>query len=178
MQRSRCAIRRNARVSPPIVTCKIFRGRWTSASISPARLENCGPQGLSPFSFGSFTARLKSCPDTKPSSAQALNSILFRKVRTPRAKTGHVPSNYGTAEAVPFLKTSSHADSEGHCAVPPGPLTTRHSRAGLQVVSSPFDKLRAGSTGLRCGAHSELCLLQERGCRARLQVWGWDSVFR
>jgi hypothetical protein len=25
---------------------------------------------------------------------------------------------------------------------------SRHSRAGLQIVPSPFDKLRAGSTGL------------------------------
>jgi hypothetical protein len=30
------------------------------------------------------------------------------------------------------------------------PQPTRHSRAGLQVVPSPFDKLRAGSAGLFC----------------------------
>jgi hypothetical protein len=53
------------------------------------------------------------------------------------------------------------------CAVPTGlthqPFLTRHYRAGLHAVPSPFDKLRAGSTGLlRCNRNWMNTLLQEK----------------
>jgi hypothetical protein len=58
-------------------------------------------------------------------------------------------------ECGPFIRVSSHAGAQGltslrensHCVIPSG-RDLREIRAGLQIVSSPFDKLRAGSSGV------------------------------
>src|SRR5271170_663528 len=90
-------------------------------------------QGLKPILFSLFSARLKSCPDTKQDfyvarklfpeakssshagSLEAPEGILFyrcirefrgQKKRTSAAKAGHSGVIYGTAEAVPFQEDS------------------------------------------------------------------------
>ena len=74
------------------------------------------PQGLKPSSYWPFSARLKSCPDTKRFSKLARNRLTRTLVLQSSIKPCSVPHIYGTAEAVPFVQRLFLRGSRG--AVP------------------------------------------------------------
>ena len=94
------------------------------------------------------------CKDLKASRAAILN-MVYRAVAVRSQSKESQQSKTVSSEVSPAADSSSASKPGNVSSLRDSthePHPTRHSRAGLQVVPSPFDKLRASSAGLLgCG---------------------------